>query len=225
MDHEFWLTRWAEGRTGFHRDDVHPDLVAHEARFLAGGPHRVLVPLCGRSRDLAWLAERGHDVLGVELSPLAVARFWQDQGGTPEEGAAGPFVVGRLGRVAVACGDFFLASPALLGTFDRVWDRAALVAMDAARRPRYAAVVRGLLRAGGLLLQNSFLYDEERMGGPPFSVPDDAIATLYPNWPSERLGHVVETEGRFAESLPWFATTTALLVKPPADVAPSARGS
>ena len=65
MDADFWQQRWREGRTGFHQDRPTPLLAQYwDAIGVAAGA-RVLVPLCGKSLDLAWLAARGHRVLGV----------------------------------------------------------------------------------------------------------------------------------------------------------------
>ena len=65
MKPEFWKERWVRGEIGFHQAEVEPGLVTH----LGGlAPTRVLVPLCGKSLDLAWLATQGHQVVGVELS-------------------------------------------------------------------------------------------------------------------------------------------------------------
>ena len=62
MHPEYWIERWKEGRIGFHRAGVNPQLVEHHARAL-GETKRVLVPLCGKSEDLAWLAASGHEVV------------------------------------------------------------------------------------------------------------------------------------------------------------------
>ncbi len=37
-----------------------------------GTGRRVLVPLCGKTPDLLWLAEQGNEIVGVELSEIAV---------------------------------------------------------------------------------------------------------------------------------------------------------
>ena len=65
MDPQYWINRWQENRIGFHEAGVNPLL----ERFLplaAATPPRVLVPLCGKSEDLTWLAALGHPVLGVD---------------------------------------------------------------------------------------------------------------------------------------------------------------
>ena len=55
---EDWLDRWEKGRTGWHEVDGNSGLKAHW-RASSGS---VLVPLCGKTLDLVWLAKRGHDV-------------------------------------------------------------------------------------------------------------------------------------------------------------------
>src|SRR5262245_668901 len=63
MNQHFWDERWRAGQTGFHLSEVNPNLVRHHERLGPANPRsRVLVPLCGKSIDLAWLAARGHDV-------------------------------------------------------------------------------------------------------------------------------------------------------------------
>ena len=69
-----WHDRWATGRTGWHETDGNAGLRAHwnfDAR-------RVLVPLCGKTPDLVWLAKRGHEVVGVELSDIAIREFFAE---------------------------------------------------------------------------------------------------------------------------------------------------
>jgi hypothetical protein len=54
-----WREAWRRSeRPAFHRDSVPDDLVAFHDDVL-GAAERVLVPLSGRSLDLAWLAEPG----------------------------------------------------------------------------------------------------------------------------------------------------------------------
>ncbi|MFO1505908.1 MAG: hypothetical protein U1F23_02325 [Lysobacterales bacterium] len=40
---------------------------------------RVLVPLCGKTLDMLWLAEQGLHVLGVDLAPLAIESFLHER--------------------------------------------------------------------------------------------------------------------------------------------------
>ena len=45
-----------------------------------GSEGTVLVPLCGKSLDMIWLAQQGHRVIGVELSDVAVESFFSENG-------------------------------------------------------------------------------------------------------------------------------------------------
>lgn len=175
MDRTFWLEKWAHKQIGFHRDGVHPDLVDHAPSFLGDGPHRVLVPLCGKTVDLHWLAESGHQVTGVELSDIAAREFHQEQGRSPTRSVAGPFTVLQSPNLRYLVGDVF----GLDGTFDRVWDRAALVALAPEQRRPYVNLVRRVASGGELLLV-TFDYDPTVMSGPPFALPHDEVRDYYP---------------------------------------------
>ena len=67
-------------RLGFHQAEVTPLLQAHWDAVGAPEGCTVFVPLAGKSIDMVWLASRGHRVLGVELSPLAVEQFFAEHG-------------------------------------------------------------------------------------------------------------------------------------------------
>ena len=80
MEGGLWAERCQEGQVGLHQIDVHQDLVTQAADWLAGGPKVVLVPLCGKSVDLPWLAAQGHSVIGVELIETAVEALFSTFG-------------------------------------------------------------------------------------------------------------------------------------------------
>ncbi|MCO2550454.1 hypothetical protein FA329_25805, partial [Pseudomonas aeruginosa] len=68
MQADFWHARWANNQIGFHLDEINPYLMRHLSRLRLQAGERILVPLCGKTLDLAWLAAQGLEVLGVELS-------------------------------------------------------------------------------------------------------------------------------------------------------------
>ena len=197
MEPEFWLAKWQSGKIGFHKDGVHPDLVAHSDWLLPGGVHRVLVPLCGKSWDLFWLAERGHRVVGVELAEAAVRALHEEHGRRFTTRPVGPFVVHETEDLpcAVLCGNVFELTPALLervfgGLATAVWDRAALVALRPSDRSRYVALQRSLTMSGARVLLNVLNYDPAVMQGPPWCVPPEAVEAL---WGEEDLAHLDRT--------------------------------
>lgn len=165
------------GQIGFHLTSENPRLTAHWAR-VSRPDARVLVPLCGKSVDLAWLASRGHDVVGVELSETAARAFFEERGIEPEVVETPSFRLFRADRVTIAVGDFFAAMPETLsGSFDLAYDRAALIALPPELRERYVSTLRGLLAANGRVLLVTIDFDAP--GGPPFSVDEDAVRALY----------------------------------------------
>lgn len=178
MDLSFWHERWAAGAIGFHEATPNSLLVKWAHRLPPQA--RVLVPLCGKAVDMAYLASRGHAVVGVEAVRTACEHFFVEQGIARTEEPLGPFVVhrGAAAGVEIWQGDMFAATPTLLGRFDAAYDRAALVALDPATRARYVETLRGLLAPGARLLLVTFSYDQARVEGPPFSVPQDAIVSL-----------------------------------------------
>src|SRR5690606_7289998 len=84
MDPDFWRQRWRDNKIGFHQERVLPLLEKHWPSLGLATGSRVFVPLCGKSLDMAWLAARGHRVLGVELSPIAVEQFFDENALVPD---------------------------------------------------------------------------------------------------------------------------------------------
>lgn len=177
MDPAFWRASWQEGRIGFHMPEANPDLVTHGPLLLAGGPKRVLVPLCGKTVDLDWLARQGHQVTGVELCELAAQAFHAEQRREPTHATEGAYTAWRSDGVRMLVGDVF-DLPALGESFDVIWDRAATVALPPAMRARYRDVLHQV-GAGGELLLVTFSYDPAVMSGPPFSVGADEVRSSY----------------------------------------------
>lgn len=152
-------------------------LERHVGRFRAGA--RILAPLSGKSLDLGFLEERGHPVIGVELVEEAVAAFFTEAGRCPEIDRSGRHPVYREGRMELVVADFFQTTPRQLGRIDAVYDRAALIALPADRRARYAAHLASLLPHDTGILMVTVDYDPKEISGPPFSVPPSEIEAIF----------------------------------------------
>lgn len=179
MDPEFWLGRWREGRTNFHQNQVMPLLRKHWPALKLPPGSRVLVPLCGKSLDMPWLASQGYKVLGVEISALGVEQFFDEHGLTPQthDSDQGRHYV--AGDIEIICGDIFKLNETTLSSCSGVYDRAALIALPAHMRQPYVDHVYNRLPDGCTGLLISLDYPQEQMDGPPFSVDDDEIQTLF----------------------------------------------
>ena len=75
MKTNFWKEKWKAGEIGFHRDAYNPNLLKWWHRVEADKQDVVLVPLCGKTLDLRWLAGGNHAVIGAEVSSVAVNAF------------------------------------------------------------------------------------------------------------------------------------------------------
>jgi thiopurine S-methyltransferase len=179
MHPDFWHERWQTDRIGFHKDAVNPWLVRYWPLPGVTRGGRVLVPLCGKSLDMLWLLQQGYRVTGVEISPLAIEAFFSENRLDPLTEPAGRFTRWRYQGLDILCGDFFDLDRSMLGDLDAVYDRAALIAMPAAMRPRYAAHLTGLAGRETRQLLITLEYNPLEMSGPPFSVPEDEVRRLY----------------------------------------------
>lgn len=179
MHPEFWHQRWQENRVGFHQAAPTPLLLKHWPSLGIAPGAQVFVPLAGKSQDMAWLAAQGHRVLGVELSRLAVEQFFAEHGLQPDIETSRYGTHFRAGGIELVCGDAFALDAALLADCAAVFDRAALIALPPALRQRYAGELYARLPAGcrGLLI--TLEYPQDERAGPPFSVPEDEVRTLY----------------------------------------------
>lgn len=179
MEPEFWIKRWQTGDIGFHRDEVHPALQEFWPHVAATHEEEVFVPLCGKSLDMKWLAARGHNVVGVELSELAVDAFFANEGLSPHVRSEGAFTVKSAGRYELWCGDLFELPKDAVPGIATFYDRASLIALPPHMRSRYAQRLEEMMTAGARGLLISLEYDQSEMDGPPFSVTGEEIALLF----------------------------------------------
>ncbi len=193
MDAEFWKRRWENNETGFHLDEVNPFLPRFWSRLPIPENSRVFVPLCGKSLDLRWLREQGHEVWGVELSPLALQQFFSEQGLRPEIHRVGAFEIWETDGIRLFCGDFFELTPELLGSPSVVYDRASMIALPPTMRPNYARHLQSLVPACAPRLLVTLDYEQAQMAGPPFAVSEAEVEALY--------GDIFQIEKFFTEDI------------------------
>ncbi|MCX8947956.1 thiopurine S-methyltransferase [Vibrio parahaemolyticus] len=176
-DQEFWHSKWASNQIGFHLEDVNPLLPAYWHHANPKREDKVLVPLCGKSEDLVWLATKHDSVEGVELSQIAVRSFFAEHFYTPTvTPISGMHELYQFDELSIYTGDFFTAP---VSQADIVYDRAALVALPQDMREEYVARLKLLLNPGGRILLVTLNYPQEEMAGPPFSVPLEEIQQLF----------------------------------------------
>lgn len=178
MDAEFWHHKWREGEIGFHEGKPNALLQAHlqQLNIPAGG--RLFLPLCGKTRDIAWLLELGYQVVGAELSELAIRELFGELGLEPDIQPGGDLTRYSAEHVDILVGDFFAINREDLGPVQAIYDRAALVALPADTRGRYTAHLMEITDNAPQLLI-TFDYDQSLMNGPPFSVDQAEVRRHY----------------------------------------------
>ncbi|GIX07602.1 MAG: SAM-dependent methyltransferase [Candidatus Poribacteria bacterium] len=163
---EFWEHRYRTGKTGWDLGRPAPPLVS----FVRGNRERLpagkaVVLGCGRGHDARFLAWEGWEVLGVDVSALAVQeaeRLAQAEG---------------LSRVRFLRADLFALPEEWAGAFDLALEHTCFCAIDPARREEYARAVATLLRPGGAFLGLFFTVLPE--DGPPFPTSQEELEALF----------------------------------------------
>ena len=179
MDIDFWHQRWQRGEIGWHLPHVNPLLQQGWPQLDIAPGSRVLVPLCGKSRDMVWLAAQGYRVLGVELSEPGVRAFFDEQAETPEVEDAGAYRRFRSGAIEILCGDFFALAADELTTIGAIYDRGALVALPPDLREHYVAHLKTVLPEPVPTLLITLDYAQHEMNGPPFAITRSDVSRYF----------------------------------------------
>ena len=179
MEHEFWHARWAKNEIGFHQGTVNQYLYDHWSEFAGKSTDAVFVPLCGKAHDMWWLHDRGHPVLGVELSDIACKDFFAEANEKASVHPGEPFTTLRHDDLEIWCCDFFQLVPDDLRPVRLVYDRAALIAMPPEMRREYVEHLTAIMPDEARILLITLDYDGSEMQGPPFNVPDSEVFQLF----------------------------------------------
>ncbi len=178
MDANFWHQKWERGDIAFHQSEANPFLAAHFGQLKLPQGSRVFLPLCGKTRDFAWLLAKGYRVVGAELSELAIKDLFNDLGLEPEISPVGELARYRANSIDIFVGDIFAVSAETLGPVNAIYDRAALVALPAGIRGPYTSHLMDITGSAPQLLV-TYQYDQGLMDGPPFSVSGDEVKQHY----------------------------------------------
>jgi thiopurine S-methyltransferase len=175
MEISYWQSRWRKNNTGWHMDDVYPPLpqIWEQASFKADAT--VLVPLCGKSMDLHWLADHAQHVIGVEVSQKALQQVIQKHPEHFSKDTSHGFTVYRSQSMELWEGDFLTLPTSEIPPPDVIYDKAAIVALPPDVRAEYAQKLIDCCGENTQILLQTFEYKQDEMNGPPFSVEEDEI--------------------------------------------------
>ena len=169
MKDSFWHQKWQDNEIPFHERQANILLQENFKKLALAKGSRVFLPLCGKTRDISWLMDQGMNVVGAELSELAINALFKDLGLQPIISQQGDLKHYQAKNIDMYVGDIFTLSENMLGTIHAVYDRAALVALPDTMRNQYSAHLINITSAAPQLLI-TFEYDQSIMPGPPFSI-------------------------------------------------------
>jgi thiopurine S-methyltransferase len=179
MNPEFWHERWEKGEIGFHQHDFNRHMQEFLGRLGVQAGAHILVPLCGKSLDMLWLADHGYRVTGIEISELAARDFFVENGLDHEIIDCSGVPVYRGQNIDIWCADIFTVEKTDLPLIDAVYDRAALIALPPDMRLAYADHLTNLINPGIRSLLVTLDYPQQEMRGPPFSVTPAEVEQLF----------------------------------------------
>jgi len=179
VDHQHWLDRWKENRIGFHESSVNNHLQTWFEQLAPPPGSSVFVPLCGKAHDMCWIAQQGYQVVGIELSQIAIEAFFEENSIAFERSEGDRFTIYRSENICLLQGNFFDLRKHDLDACELVYDRAALIALESDDRPAYYDHMLSILPPGCNMLLITLEYDQAEMRGPPFSVPTDEVLQRY----------------------------------------------
>jgi len=190
---DMWAGRWESNNTPWHKQHFNENLLRYWPVVSGGRENlRVLVPLSGKSRDLGWFYRQGHSVVGVEGVRGAVDILFTNEdleytvAKVPEHDGWVYQSIDKRFTVYVA--DFLKVQAAIIGTFDVVFDRGSLEAIEYSDRAGYVEIIKSVLNADFNYHLSGFDYDPAAKTGPPRPLPLDVVKDLFKGLHVKLLG-------------------------------------
>lgn len=186
---EIWEQDWTTDKPEFHTDEVNAMLIKQHEELTRGRKNlRILVPLCGKSVDMIWLADQGHTVVGVELIRKAIEIFLRDNKLTYHEKSVSlsPEIQGTVFKAnekditLFECSIFDFSAEVAGGRFDCIWDRGSMTAigmMKEGRLRQYTDIMLGCLKPDGRYFIEFFVPESPESMSQSFKFISEKILT------------------------------------------------
>jgi len=169
MEHHFWQDKWDNNKLGFHEGRPNELLINYFQTLNLAPNSSVFVPLCGKTRDIAWLLDHGYRVIGAELIESAIVQLFNELNIIPDIKQTANHVHYNAPNIDIFVGDIFHLQAEQIAPVDAIYDRAALVALPKDMRGQYSQHLVDLTRSAPQLLI-TYEYDQDLVQGPPFSI-------------------------------------------------------
>ncbi|EPZ50933.1 thiopurine S-methyltransferase [Bacteriovorax sp. BAL6_X] len=163
---KFWQEGWDKGFTGFHQSEYNQAMIDYFKDLDLNGKI-ALIPLCGKSLDMLYLANKGAKVIGVEVVKEPVEQFFKEN--EIEFDLVDSVYTSKDGQIEIHNKDFFKIKD--LGRIDYLYDRASNVALPKCmREQKYYPTIKRLIQEETKTLLITMDHDGSRDFGPPYAI-------------------------------------------------------
>jgi SAM-dependent methyltransferase len=157
-----WEMAYQKGQTGWDRGGISPNL-DYWLNHPQIKPCRILIPGCGNGYEVLHLAEKGFDVVAIDIAPTAIDNVKKQL----EENQL---------TAEVILADFFEWTPAI--PFDAIYEQTSLCALAPTQWEVYEQCLYQWLKPNGKLLAQFMQTHQE--GGPPYHCEVSDMLDLFP---------------------------------------------
>ncbi len=174
-----WINRWETNRIGWHAEQVNRHLIKYLDRLNLSSGDSIFVPLSGKSNDMLFLLENDINVIGVELSNIAIEQFFSENNLDYSVSEVDKFVLYEGEKIKLYCGDFFDLESKHLHHVRALYDRASLIALNEGLRQKYVKHLSDIIELDARILLLTLNYPQHQRSGPPFAVSKEEVGELY----------------------------------------------
>lgn len=200
MERDFWLNKWDDNQIGFHQSEYNPHLIDYFPSYLNKivKKPKVFVPLCGKTKDIIYLAQNSEKVIGVELAEKACIDFFIENSLQFQcEEISSDLKVFKGLNIELYCGDIFELNDNYFKDCDLIYDRASLVALPTDLRNKLYQLYKNMVLNGSTLFAILFEYDQSKMDGPPFAILPTEIKDRFKEFQIKQINSI---ETNFGEN-------------------------
>lgn len=185
MNKVFWNNKWENNEIGFHQNNVTPLLKKYLHYFLDKNSIKksCLLPLCGKTFDLIYLSEFFKEVTGVELIKKAIEDFYIEN--NLEMRTRNSSISSK--NIEIFNEDFFSFNKSENKKYSYIFDRASLIAISPVSREKYVQSIKRSMSTNCKIFLITIEYKQDQIEGPPFSLSDDDVKSLFKDFKLEKL--------------------------------------
>ena len=179
---DFWNYQYKEGKDEWTSTKVDGTLMKNFERLGETTKLNILLPMCGKTGLLLSLADKGHNVVGIEWAELAIVQFFEKHGlaYVKREDKNVTVYSAKNNKITLYCCDILLFNR-LAGSFDLVIDHGSIGCVECKQEKRayYASIVTSLLKPGGRIIFSFFDYIHSEHPSIPYAVTEDEVRLMY----------------------------------------------